>query len=137
MVGVALGLDAGVDLRPHRRMHDGIEGLELLVVAEDPIGDLLAVEGAVGLEDLRAEVLDHGGEHRTARRLELADHGVGVDHHRPTTGERRRHGGFPGADTAREADEEHGREASTGSPARSPCGFYHWSVQGSATGADN
>ena len=91
-----------------------LRAFSCLVVAEDQIGHLLPVERAVGLEDLRAEVLDHGGQHRTTRSLELTHHGIGVDDHRPTAGQGRRHGGFPGADTAREADEEHGREASTG-----------------------
>ncbi|MEZ5140053.1 MAG: hypothetical protein R2711_15180 [Acidimicrobiales bacterium] len=88
-------------------MHDGAEVRERGRVGEDQVGDGGAPQGAVAVEDLRAEALDHRRQHRLAGRLELAHDRVGVDHHRPALGEHRRHRRLPRPDAPREPDQQH------------------------------
>ena len=59
-------------------------------------------------DDPGPEPLDHGRQHRRARRLQLADDGVGVDDLGAPLGQRGRHGRLARPDPAGESDEQHG-----------------------------
>ena len=88
-VGRAVLVDLTLDLRLHRRMDDAVEILQCRLVVEDDLGDGSTIECPVGEQDVRAEALGHGVEHRTARRLEVAGDLVSVDDGCATFGEHR------------------------------------------------
>lgn len=103
---VSGGLGDGVDAHvSEERVEEGFEALSLSGVVEDDGGDGGAVDGLIGREDcvpppLREGVTDVGlGE-------EGAGLCVGVDDGGALCGEEARDGGFSGADTAGEAEDE-------------------------------
>jgi len=63
-------------------MHDGVEPLPCGVIVEDDLGELLAVERAVVLEDLLPELGDDRGEGGLAGLDDSPGELVGVDVHR-------------------------------------------------------
>jgi prepilin-type N-terminal cleavage/methylation domain-containing protein len=91
----------------HLGMHDGVEGGALAGVAEDDASQGGAVEGTVRGEDVRPPAVDDAGEGRGALLHGLAGKQVGVNDDRAAGRELRGHGGLPGGDIAREADNQH------------------------------
>jgi hypothetical protein len=80
--------DAGED----RRMGDLVEQGQLALVGEDDVGQGLAVDLAVGVQDPGAEVLTDLAPGRRARHDHLPGDVVGVDHLGSALGQHGRHG---------------------------------------------
>ena len=110
VIGVPLRGEPASGLDADRGMHDRVELLERRRVVEHDRRERGPVEAAVAVEDAGAEPLDDRVEHRLAGLLELSGDRVGVDHHGPPGGQQRGDGRLSGADAAREAHEDHGRD---------------------------
>jgi hypothetical protein len=79
-----------------------------LGIVEHDVGDRLAPQCPVLVEDLRPESFSHGREDRLTGALQVVDDRIGVDDHRTVGGEARRHGGLPRPDPSGQPDEQHG-----------------------------
>jgi hypothetical protein len=86
------------------RMHDGIEGLELLAVRENPLAELAAVDQPVGRGHSFTPPLDDRmiGGHADVHGLARED--VRIDHRCTPAAEQLRYGGFSAGDVAGEPD---------------------------------
>ena len=110
VIGVLLRGEPASGLDADRGMHDRVELFERRRVVEHDRRERGPVEAAVAVADSGAEPLDDRVEHRLAGLLELSGDRVGVDHHGPAGGQERGDGRLSGADAAREAHEDHGRD---------------------------
>lgn len=110
VVGSCMGLEPTHHLGTHRRMNDRLQLPSGGFVAEHDSRDRGTIEPTVGCQDVGAEAIHHGVEHRCAWLLELPSDGIGIDDDSAMLAE---HGGnrrLPRADATGEPDEEHGSE---------------------------
>jgi hypothetical protein len=85
-------------------MHDGVQARERRRIAEDDGAQALAVDRAVGADDVRSERGHHLVEPDRPRRVDIVADAVGVDHRRPELGEHPNGAALAGADAAGHAD---------------------------------
>ena len=108
-VGIAVG-DGGGEFRlmvDDGGMDDSVELLDA-AIHEGDTGESGAIEGAGWGENGRAEVVDDGGEDELARLHEVSTDGVCLKDVSTKVTEEPGDGGFAAAETAGEADAEHG-----------------------------
>ncbi len=97
------GLEAPHHLGAHRGVHEIVEALPRRRVLEHELPEALAVERAVRPQHLGPEGLGDARDERCARRLELVDDRVRIDHHRAEARQQAGHGALAGADAPRES----------------------------------
>ena len=91
----------------HQRMHDAVERLALLVVAERHRRQRWAVQRTVGQQDVGTERLDQRGKPLGARFDDLAGDDVAVDDDPAAFRERRGHRRLARSDTAGQSNAQH------------------------------
>ena len=103
--------DPVVHLLADGRVNDRVDLLQCIGVREHDLCDGWTIEFAVGVDHLIAESLRQRDQNRRTRTLHVAHDLVGVDDDRAAGRQHLRHRGLARTDTAREADEDHGRDA--------------------------
>ena len=76
----------GRDRIANQRMHDGVQARQLAGIGEDDGAEALAVDRAVGADDVGSELGDDLVPTRRTRRVGLVADAVGVDHQRAELG---------------------------------------------------
>ncbi len=109
-IGARVRVDLRLDLGLHRGMHDAVEVVERLLVAEHDRGHGRTVERAVLVDDVGAEAVGHRIEQRRSRRLQIAGDLVGVDDRRAPLGEHRRHRRLSRSDSSGQSHDDHENE---------------------------
>lgn len=106
--GVALDLDAAIDLVADHRVHDGVQQGELCGIGEHTGGESRTVEGAIRSQNLLAKGRNDRCERRLTGGLHLSRDHVGVDDLVPVATKQFRDGALPTADSTGEPNQMHG-----------------------------
>lgn len=107
VVGLSLFENSCVHESTHGRMHDGVQLLQCIGIAEHDAGHRGSIECAIGREDVRTECIGQLLEHGRTRLLNLASDRIGIDHDRTSLAEELRDGRLSRSDTTGESDENH------------------------------
>jgi hypothetical protein len=92
----------------HRRVHDGLECVARLRIAEDDRTERAAIDAAVRIHDTGAETGHHSRRTRAFRRERLVCQPIGIDRRNTTRRQPAQDVALSGSDAAGQRDADHG-----------------------------